>query len=123
MAEELAESENQEELLPRKFDQLIVHNDLVSRLLEQTNACFGLIILIVSVIDFSLAIFYFYQIYISLKSKEMAHSSNIAFSGYTFLQLRRIIFTARNSSGEIILEIAALFYVKLGHVLLRLLLI
>ena len=49
-------------LLSINCGRLISHNDLAIRLIEQINKNFGFVLLIISAIDFSSAIFYFNQI-------------------------------------------------------------
>ena len=65
---EISAHPKQQNLLASKLDQLISQNDLCSRLIEQINRCFGLVILFFTCVDFISAIFHFFKIYTYFKS-------------------------------------------------------
>ena len=63
--ENLAEMSNdpeQHDSLAINLDQLIVHNDLACRLIQQINRCFGFVLLIITAMDFISTIYEFYLI-------------------------------------------------------------
>ena len=59
---EISVDSKRQESLTLNWNRMVSHNDLACRLIEQINQCFGPVLLVVTVIDFTTAIYDFYNI-------------------------------------------------------------
>ena len=107
----------QQKSIPLHLDQIIDYFDLASRLMETISQCFGSVLLIITAIDFSSAIFYFFQIFTSIRfSNESSRSDD---ENSVHISIRDIFKAYDPLNDKIIIELVVIYFVEFCHVILR----
>ena len=101
-------------LLP-KLKEMMSHYNMAFKLVEKINQCFALILLIVTVTDFSTAIHKVYQLFISLRrAGNLEMHDNFMHDHREFSDDLLV-----GSLGSNIFEMCVVFYVEFIHTILR----
>ena len=98
--------------LERNSDRLIDHYDLACRLVEQINRCFASVLLIITATDFTIAIFEFFQIFITLRREGVRYNNK-------FYETADELYVARNSDGTINVQRITVIVISFVHVIFR----
>ena len=107
-----AKYDYEQESIILKFYECVSHYHLASLMIKQINRCFSLVLLIITAIDFSASIFYFFQIYIALRRKRLEIDKSL-------ISELQDLFVARDYNGEIIVEEVISSIIGFIHVFLR----